>query len=224
MDAEYYYNLNFETKKKPVDHTRCQDCDTELVKIEYKTVCTECGIVAENLELFIGEWRSPAQPYKRLPYFKELLNKAQGKVLVDLPDELLPKLRAEVLKNYCVWRVVTVKKVLKKLGYSEFYPDSVYLFTLLFPEKRVPKLKDEEEKWLLSGFCKIQGSWCKVKPKGRKTMLSNPYIIKKLSQLKNIPLLSECFSFPKDIRKLIEYEQVWRKLCTLFEWEFIPAF
>lgn len=229
MNSEYYFNLDLENlqapkKEKKEKENFCEECGVERIRVETRCICPECGEVKDSLEVLVPEWRSLPQPYKRLSYYKELLAKAQGKILVDIPPELLPKLRAEVLKNYCVWNVVTLRKVLKKLGYSRFFPDSVYIFSLLFPNKKVLRLQEDDEKWLVSGFCKIQGNWCKVKPKGRKTMLSNPYIIRKLSQLRGLTDLERLFSFPKDFKKLIEYEEIWKKFCALFDWSYLSAF
>ena len=229
MDYDYYYNLVFtsvtlQEYTNKTNTTTCVDCSVERIHVDHNTICPECGHVVESLEVFVTDYRKTNTPYKRLTYFSELLQKLQGKIMTELPKELLPKLEKEILKNLCVWTIITLRKVLKKLGYSKFYPDSVYIFSLLFPKKEIPKLSPQQESYMVSSFLKIQGNWDKVKPKKRKTMLSNPYIIKKLSQLGNMSSVGDWLGFPKDVRKLIEYDIIWQKLCILFNWKFYPSF
>lgn len=251
---EYYYNLetvdlkNFGKKNIREQSRMCTDCGVERIRVDHKVICPECGGVVEHLEVLTPEYFKEPVGYKRLPYFKEQIKKVQGKIMVVLPEELLPKLRDEVLKtlptrkrklsvaapgesrkasspgNVCVWTFQTLRKVLKKLGYSYLYPDLVYIWTLLFPERDIPKMTNQQESMLVSAFLKIQGNWSAVKPKKRKAMLSNQYIIKKLSHMYNIPLVGECLGYPKDVRKLIEYDTIWAKFCSLFGWTFHSSF
>jgi hypothetical protein len=227
---DYYYNLetvdlkNFGKKNNKESERMCTDCGVERIRVDHTIVCPMCGGVVEHLEILTPEYFKEPAGYKRLPYFKEQLKKVQGKVMVVLPPELLPKLRVEVLKNICVWTFFTLRKVLKKLGYPYLYPDLVYIWSLLFPDRPIPKLTPQQEATMITAFLKIQGNWSSVKPKKRKAMLSNQYIIKKLSHLYDIPLVGECLGYPKDVRKLIEYDTIWAKFCQLFNWKFYSSF
>jgi hypothetical protein len=238
QDLDYYYNMTLtETKgeltfttlsledfSKKKDNNICPVCNVERIHHDSRVICPECGEVIDKFESFSVGYRKEKIPYKRITYFKETIQKMQGKVYVDLPDELLPKLRQEVLKNYCVWNILTLKKVLKKLGYSEFFPDVVYIFTLLFPNKSIAKLSYDEEKFILSSFCKLQTIWNIIKPKKRKTMLNNPYIIMKLLQLLKLHKKINYFTFPKDVHKLLEYDMIWKCACNHLGWTFISSF
>jgi hypothetical protein len=240
---DYYYNLetvdlkNFGKKNNKESERMCTDCGVERIRVDHTIVCPMCGGVVEHLEILTPEYFKEPAGYKRLPYFKEQLKKVQGKVMVVLPPELLPKLRVEVLKLYpkgrrgsperasvSGWTFFTLRKVLKKLGYPYLYPDLVYIWSLLFPDRPIPKLTPQQEAAMITAFLKIQGNWSSVKPKKRKAMLSNQYIIKKLSHLYDIPLVGECLGYPKDVRKLIEYDTIWAKFCQLFNWKFYSSF
>ena len=87
-----------------------------------------------------------------------------------------------------------------------------------------PKISKQVEKVFINMFKQIQKPWELYKPKGRKNFLSYSYILHKFCELLDLDYLLHCFPLLKSHIKLMEQDEVWKKICNHLKWEFYSSF
>lgn len=216
----------------------CSNCD-ETIDIEYdyqlgKNVCGKCG---KQLDYFYDpQFTSykqsseidiqPEFPYKRINHFFEWLAQFQAKENTDIPKYVFESLEKEFKKSriydYNILTHQQVKDKLKKLGLNKFYehiPYIIHQFNGLSP----PVLTHEMEEVLRKMFMEIQEPFERTKPAHRKNFLSYSYVFHKFCQLLELDNFLKCFPLLKSREKLYEQDKIWREICDILKWEFIPS-
>lgn len=230
----------FETYCKRIDGVRinkddgknrikyCSFCKVEKTLDYHQSayICPSCG---EMEEVIIDEDRQIKEysPYKRINHFREWLNQFQAKESTDIPDIVYKSILVEINKmritDLSKLNKNITRKILKKLEFNKYYEHIPYIINKLnnIPP---PKISKQVEKVFINMFKQIQKPWELYKPKGRKNFLSYSYILHKFCELLDLDYLLDCFPLLKSHIKLMEQDEVWKKICNHLKWEFYSSF
>lgn len=168
----------------------------------------------------------PEFPYKRINHFQEWLSQIQGKQNTEIVEKVFVGLQVEFKK----WRIEDykdltpkfVKKCLQKLGFTKYYEHAEYIIhhhNGLPP----PVLTVETEEEFRQMFKEIQIPFELCKPPNRKNFLSYSYIFHQFAMLTGEDHLLEHFPLLKSRPKLKKQDDIWRGMCKILKWEFIPT-
>lgn len=211
----------------------CPDCKIQLTTYlqEGIMVCHECG----HQEILLVEQNKPIhrQPskdtshysYKRINHFNEWLSQCQGQESTDISDEIFERILAEIKKEKLdVVRISfnKMKEILKKLKYNKYY-EHIYYIIYRINGIPAPKFSQELEEKLRSMFKEIQAPFLRHCPSHRVNFLSYGFVIHKFLQLLDKDEYSKYFHLLKSREKLHAQDQVWQKICSDLEWQFIKS-
>jgi hypothetical protein len=162
--------------------------------------------------------------YKKINHFKEILAQFQGKETTQIPDSVIDNIRQQIKKERIDVSQLTYyksKEIFKKLGYNKYYEHIAFIKNKL--GIRPPIMSQELEETLCNLFMELQSPYSKNCPDYRVNFLNYYYALYKLCELlgetqyiNDIPML-------KDRDKIIEQDEIWRKMCIELNWEFIPT-
>ena len=228
MDTAFLDINNFVTQ-----NSICKYCyDGELIPIEHEgvIVCNKCGI--QNQYLMENEKPSYKEPpkevcfyaYKRINHFREILAQFQAKETTLIPDEVIEKIKSQITKERITIKQITnrkMKDILKKLGFNKYYEHIPFIKDKLGikPPIMSPELEDK----LCNLFMEIQRPYAKFCPDDRVNFLNYYYTVYKLCELLDETQFLPFFPMLKDREKRIEQDDIWKKICSELNWEFIPT-
>lgn len=206
----------------------CNECNIEKI-LDYAIsayICTCCGEVEE---IILDEDRliKDYSPYRRLNHFREWLNQFQARQSPDINEEIYKDIINELNKNRIIdftgLNKKKMKAILKKLGYNSYYEHAQYIINKL-SNLPPPKITRDMEKIFIKMFIKIETPWLKYKHNDRKNFLSYSYVLYKFCELLELDHLLDCFTLHKAPDKLMENDDIWKKICNDLNWEFISSF
>ena len=185
--------LNGDEYKKPKKHNRnlCIDCNMEKT-IDYEKstlVCKKCGL-CEYYPVYVASYNHTMQPlrrkcvYKTSDNFKVIVRQFfyGGKKLV--PDDVVEAIRDEIhdgtniLYNYTIPITIPILECILKRNELMIYKDSIYF--IFFKLSGVPFacITTKEYNLILNVFDVVSTIFDKYKPKGRKSFLNYPFVLK----------------------------------------------
>lgn len=228
--------------KNPFTHeesSRCPDPDCGAIGEVANTAtgrmnCKRCGTEIDIT--FISRHTSfkeikttemmPEFPYKRINHFQEWLSAIQAKQCTEIVEKVLSGLQEEFKKqritDYSTLTPKFVKQCLRKLGHTKYYEHAEYIihhFNKLPP----PVLTVETEMTFRKMFQEIQIPFELCKPPKRKNFLSYSYVFHKFAMLEGEDHLIEHFPLLKSRQKLKKQDDIWKEICKILKWEFIPS-
>jgi len=213
------------------DH--CQYCHLgELIAQEDEGVLI-CNHCFKNVPYLIeNEKPSYKEPpkevcfyaYKKINHFKEILAQYQGKETTQIPAEVVENIKQQIKKERIQLLELTYnksKEILKKLGYNKYYEHIQFIKNKL--GIKPPTFSPEFEDTLCNLFNELLAPYSKYCPNDRVNFLNYYYVLYKLCEslnerqyLHDIPML-------KDRDKIIEQDEIWKRMCEELNWEFIPT-
>jgi hypothetical protein len=219
---QYYYNNEI-----------CTFCEKgELIPIEYEgiMVCNHC--YRNTPYIFQNEkpsYKDPPQEvcfyaYKRINHFREILAQFQAKESTQISDELIEKIKSQIVKERIPIEELTnakTKSILKKLGYNKYYEHIPFIKDRL--GIKPPVMTHDLEDKLCTLFMEIQRPYSRCCPDNRVNFLNYYYTIYKLCEMLGKNEFLPYFPMLKDREKRIEQDQIWKKICKELNWEFIPT-
>lgn len=206
----------------------CLDCNIEKI-LDYSVSAYICQCCGETEEIILDEDRQikDYSPYRRINHFREWLNQFQAKQSPEIPDcvyiDTVNELNKYRITDYSELNKAKMKQILKKLGYNSYYEHIHYIINKL-SNLPPPKITRDMEKIFIKMFTKIEGPWLKYKKKDRKNFLSYSYVLYKFCELLELDHLLECFTLHKDGNKIMENDEIWKKICEELNWEYIDSF
>lgn len=233
---KYLYNIDevfFDINKFVTQKDVCQYCNKgELIPIEHEgiLVCKNCG---KNIRYLVeNEKPSYKEPpkevcfyaYKRINHFREILAQFQAKETTQINPDVLQDIENQIKKERISLNEITTKKakeILKKLGYNKYYEHIPFIKDKL--GIKPPVMPPELEETLCNLFMDIQGPYSKYCPDDRVNFLNYYYTVYKLCELLNQDEFLPYFPLLKDKEKMIEQDEIWKKICEELDWEFIPT-
>ena len=216
---------------KKCDRYFCMDCKSrKIVDYERSTlVCTKCGVF-EYYPVHVPSYNHTMQPsrrkciYKRCDNFKFILNQFFycGKSVV--PDDIMKTIKDEIhdgtniLYNYTIPITIPILECILKRNELTMYKGSLYYIYFKLSGVPFPHINTKEYNMILKVFDVVSTIYDKYKPKGRKSFLNYPFVLKqilimlgKVEYAKYIPQL-------KTHSKQKELERVWELITKDREW------
>lgn len=204
-------------------------CGTELVVYDGMMMCTTCYRLTSYLvdaDLAFGEPPPIATffPYKRINHFKEILSQVQGKESSKIPEKVMMDLKHAIeTERLQPQQLTTIKmrKILKKLGHNRFYEHVPLMKSKL--GIRAPTMTQEVEETMCNLFLKLQSPYASVVAPHRMNFLSYHFTLYKLCELLDERQCLENLPLFKNKNKLREQDMVWKKMCEIMDWQFVPT-
>jgi hypothetical protein len=206
----------------------CNECHLEKI-LDYNVSAYVCQCCGDVEEIILDEDRQikDYSPYRRINHFREWLNQFQAKQSPEIKEEVYTDIIIELNKNrindFTELNKKKMKLILKKLGYNSYYEHIHYIINKL-SNLPPPKITRDMEKIFIKMFTKIEGPWEIYKQPTRKNFLSYSYVLYKFCELLELDHLLDCFTLHKDPNKLMENDDIWKKICSNLNWEFICSF
>lgn len=213
----------------------CDQCNIEktINHSDGTLVCKQCG----EAEIIIIDSEKPnykenvtdnktAYPYKRQNHLSEWLSQFQAKESVDIPDDVYLNIVNELKKNrkkqLKITGIAEMKKILKKLNYTQYYEHTIYIISRI-TKTPAPTISRETEDIIRFMFKLIQEPFNRHCPKGRKNFLSYSYVLHKFFQLIGLDELVDYFPLLKSREKLMNQDKIWIKICHDLGWTYYPS-
>jgi hypothetical protein len=223
--------LDINTFVRPTDI--CKYCyHGELIPLDDEGVLI-CNVCSKNVPYLIeNEKPSYKEPpkevcfyaYKKINHFKEILAQFQGKETTQIPPDVIENIKLQIKKERIQLEQMNhykTKEILKKLGYNKYYEHIAFIKNKL--GVKPPVMTQELEETLCNLFMELQSPYAKFCPDYRVNFLNYYYVLYKLCELLgerqyliDIPML-------KDREKLIEQDEIWKKMCENLDWEFVTT-
>lgn len=211
----------------------CQSCfKGELIPLDDEGVliCNKCSVnIPYLIENEKPSYKEPPKEvcfyaYKKINHFKEILAQYQGKETTQIPLEVVDLIKQQIKKerieleqlNHC-----KTKEILKKLGFNKYYEHIAFIKNKLGikPPVMTPELEDT----LCNLFMELQSPYAKNCPDYRVNFLNYYYVLYKLCELLGENSFLDDIPMLKDREKLIEQDEIWKKMCEQLDWEFIAT-
>ena len=225
--------LNGDEFKEPKKHKRnfCIDCNLEML-IDYQEsvlVCTKCGVF-EYYPYYVSSYNHTMQPsrrkyiYKRYDNFKIILNQFLygGKRVV--PDNIMETIRDEIhdetniLYNYTIPITIPILECILKRNELTRYKDSIYFIYFKLSGIPFPNIDTEEYNTMLKVFDVVSTIYDKYKPKGRKSFLNYPFVLKQILIMRGMDQYAKYIPKLKTHSKQKELERLWCLITKDPEW------
>ena len=215
------------------DNEICEHCGKgELIPIEYEgiVVCNNCFINAPYIyQKEKPSYKEPPQEvsfyaYKRINHFREILAQFQAKETTQISDELIEKIRLQIVKERIELSQLTNPKtnsILKKLGLNKYYEHIPFIKDRL--GIKPPVMTPDLEEKLCSLFLEIQRPYSRCCPDHRVNFLNYYYTVYKLCEMLGQDQFLPYFPMLKDREKRIEQDEIWKKICKELNWKFIAT-
>ena len=215
------------------NYTFCDNCNVEKILITNESlyVCEKCGecnstIIETEKTSYKDNLNEISNfSYKRYNHFCEWLNQFQGIETISIPIKVFNKIKIEINKQKLDVKKIDSRKmrnILKKINETKYYENINYILNKL-NNKPAPKFTKSVEGKLKIMFKKCQEPFNKVCPPDRKNFLSYSYAIRKFLEILNEDKYIEEFPLLKSREKLYEQDLIWKKMCEVLEWKFIPS-
>ena len=197
-------------------------------------VCDNCGMILATLiseELTYREEQETSEKivnysYKRENHFNEWLSQFQAQETTTIPPEVIEQLRNELKKiKVKVLDEITharVRTLLKKLKLNKYYEHVPYITNIISGIKP-PSMPQELEERLRIMFKDIQKPFDDNCPPERKNFLSYSYVLYKFCELLSEDKYLKYFPLLKSKEKLYQQDVIWKKICDVLHWEYIPT-
>ena len=225
--------LNGDEYKEPKKHKRnfCIDCNLEML-IDYERsilVCTKCGVF-EYYPVHVPSYNNTMRYsrrkciYKRYDDFKVILNQFfyGGKRVV--PDDIMETIRDEIhdetniLYNYTIPITIPILECILKRNELTRYKDSIYFIYFKLSGVPFPHINTKEYNMILKVFDEVSTIYDKYKPKGRKSFLNYPFVLKQILIMRNMGQYAKYIPKLKTRSKQKELERIWELITKDPEW------
>jgi len=211
----------------------CKFCfKGELIPLEDEGVlmCNDCyRYVPYLIENEKPSYKEPPKEvcfyaYKRINHFKEILAQFHGKETTQIPRDVIENIKLQIKKERIELSEISnikTKEILKKLGYNKYYEHIPFIKDKL--GIKPPVMSSELEETLCNLFIELQSPYSKFCPDDRVNFLNYYYTAYKLCELLGEEQYLSHFPMLKDKEKRVEQDNIWKKICSELNWEFIPT-
>ena len=211
----------------------CSSClNGEMIPLDDEGILI-CNICAVSIPYLIeNEKPSYKEPpkevcfyaYKKINHFKEILSQFQGKETTQIPQAIIEQIQKQIKKERIQPSKLNyneTKSTLKKLGLNKYYEHIAFIKNKL--GVKPPTFSTELEDTLCNLFMEIQAPYAKVCPNDRVNFLNYYYVLYKFLELLKEPTYLQEIPMLKDREKLIEQDEIWKKICNDLNWDFIST-
>ena len=229
IECELKGEMYKEPKKR--DSYFCMVCKLrKIVDYERSTlVCTKCGVF-EYYPVHVPSYNHTMQPsrrkciYKRYDNFKVILNQFFYGEKQFVPDDFMETIRDEIhdetniLYNYIITLTIPILEcILKRKGLA-IYKNGIYYIYFKLSGVPFPHLNTKEYNMMLKVFDVVSTIYDKYKPKGRKSFLNYPFVLKQILIMRGMDQYAKYIPQLKTHSKQKELERVWELITKDPEW------
>lgn len=228
IDIEY-------SKNNKQNNNKCEEdsCDGILVLCNRNRcyVCDVCGVEHDVLltndkpNYKDNNQNTSTYEYKRINHLTEILSQLQAKESTDIPSNVYDMINRELRKrniNKNTLDIASLRRLLKKLGFRKYYEHIPHILQVI-NGKKPPDFTREEEILIKKMFAVIQEPFALYRPEKRKNFLNYYYVLHKFCELLGLDEYIEYFPLLKNNSKLLEHDQIWKKICAHMKWEYYPS-
>ena len=218
-----------EPKKR--DHYFCMGCKLRKI-VDYERsilVCTKCGVF-EYYPFHVPSYNHTMRYsrrkciYKRYDNFKVIINQFfyGGKRFV--PDDIMETIRDEIhdetniLYPYEIPLTIPILEYLLKRNELTRYKDSIYFIYFKLSGVPFPNIDTKEYNTMLKVFDIVSTIYDKYKPKGRKSFLNYPFVLKQILIMRGMDQYAKYIPKLKTHSKQKELERIWELITKDPEW------
>ena len=229
IECELSGEVYEEPKKR--DRYFCMGCKLrKTVDYERSTlVCIKCGVF-EYYPYYMSSYNHTMQPsrrkciYKRSDNFKVILNQFLCIQNQKVPDEVIRTLwnqinnKDNLLYNYTIPITIPILECILKRNKMIKYKNSIYYIYFKLSGVPFPHINTKEYNMMLKVFDVVSTIYDKYKPKGRKSFLNYPFVLKQILIMRNMDQYSKYIPKLKTHSKQKELERVWELITKDPEW------
>jgi protein-arginine kinase activator protein McsA len=229
--------LNPKPQQQQQEEDKCKDCGSPLEDLpdDGLIVCKNCGMINEHYLVathkFEKNSKNPAYTYnhkccyKQINHLSEILNKIQGRSVPEIPKKVFDTIKKQINNKKIKLKHLSysdLRDILKELGYQKYYDHIPYIHNVI-TSKTPPKIFFRHEEKIKAMFLQIQIPFHKYCPKERKNFLRYSYILYKICELLQYKQYYHLFPILKSKSKIIQHDQIWKKICHDLGWPFYPT-
>lgn len=208
----------------------CTSCKKgELVYVESDGICVCKNCFVSFKYLIENEKPSYKEPpkevcfhaYQRINHLREILAQFQAKESTHIPQMVFDDIKNQVKKERLKIEDLTnekIKEILKNRDHNKYYEHIPYIKDKL--GIKPPVMPPDLEETLCNLFNETQKPYAKYCPPDRVNFLNYYYTLYKLCELLGETKYLSEFPMLKDREKLIEQDEIWKKICNDLGWEF----
>lgn len=209
----------------------CDDCRVELQREDdFLFVCPLCGFAVkhfasvasyqENNRINVAQ----RYVYDKRAHFGDSIKKFQAKQNTTVSDQVYQDLW-EKLRSHDIPITHLTKdhlyEFLKLTDHSDHYEDITLIYCEM-TKNPAPDISSLEKK-LFSLFDEVDPVYERVKPLGRVNFLNGQFVLFKLLQKLKYPCREEDFYILKTREKMLEHDQIWKRICSELSWTYIAT-
>jgi uncharacterized Zn finger protein (UPF0148 family) len=226
-------NTGNESAEQKALTEHCERCNISREELDDGIlVCPTCG--SEEYMLVVSDFPSFRDPpkernnyaYKKINHLNEILNQFQAKESTIIPDEIMHEVICEIKKrriqNVAELTEKDMREILKKLNRSKYYEHATHILSRLNGNPP-PTITPEIEEKVRAMFQEIQAPFLLYCPDDRTNFLSYSYILFKFFELLELDEYKVYFPLLKSRDRLIQHDQIWKKICDYLRWEFVQS-
>ena len=211
----------YEESKKH-DRYFCTDCKSRKI-VDYERsilVCTKCGVF-EYYPVHVQSYNHTMRYsrrkciYKRHDNFKVILNQFLYGGKRAVPDDVMVAIKDEIhdetniLYNYTIPLTIPILECILKRKKMIKYKDSIYYIYFKLSGLPTPHITTKEYNMILKVFDVVSTIYDKYKPKGRKSFLNYPFVLKQILIMRGMGQYAKYIPKLKTHSKQKELERVW---------------
>lgn len=196
-------------------------------------VCTCCGhcepFVEQTLETCAYGTPMSAAPciYKRSNHFRDWLLKANGDEATLIDASVIGSVRAETKKRRQGTDLTAqqVRAILKKIKQPKYYENAQQIANQIAGTRALRLTARHMEK-LEGMFAATQKPFEQARAHvcpDRKNFLSYSYVLHKFCELLNLDEFLPRFPLLRSRDKLRQQDRLWKAMCAIMQWEFLPS-
>jgi hypothetical protein len=225
-----YLDMSWYTKDEVGVCKECQGGELVPVDDEGVAICKRCSVITSCI--IDNEKPSYKEPpkevcfyaYQKINHFKEIVAQFQGKQTTQIPPIVFERIQLQLKKERVNVHDLTYynsKEILKNLGYPKMYEHIAYIKSRLGVAP--PVFSVELEEVLFNLFVETQAPYARHCPDYRVNFLNYYYVLYKLCELVNEPSYLPLIPLLKDPEKLVNHDDIWKRMCAELDWKFSPT-
>ena len=162
--------------------------------------------------------------YKRYDNFKTILDQFFYGRKQLVPDDVMKAIRNEIcnrdniLYNYTIPLTIPILECILKRNKMMKYKNSIYFIYFKLSGVPIPHITTKEYNMILKVFDVVSTIYDKYKPKGRKSFLNYPFVLKQILIMRNMDQYAKYIPKLKTHSKQKELERIWELITKDPEW------
>lgn len=232
--AEYLADVEGNAPKIVLEEKdTCPLCQEDMLLISTKSLmsCRICGYSTTYLDAttssvsYGDEVEFASFSYKRLNHFNEWLQQVQAKESTEIQAHVIEKVMNELQNQRVKLKDIThikIREVLKSLKLRKTY-EHIAQIKMRITGVQPPRLTADMEELCRLCFIAVQPAFEKHCPPDRKNFLSYSYCLYKFFQLLGYDDFLDSFTLLKGRDKLLKQDEIFQKICTELDWDYIPS-